>query len=98
MNIKNTSNQLLSELNLADLSGEKRQRVLDQLEEHFSQIVLDVLLSHLSPEQFEKFKEAIRSKDMEAEVAMVAAQVPGLDAAIEMRMAEEYKIMKSAMS
>lgn len=97
IDIKQSATKLLEDLNLADLQNDERQQVLSQLEDHFNTVILDTLLAQLSTEQFDQLKQSLNSPNFEAEVASLAATVPGLAEALELRVAEEYKILKAAM-
>lgn len=93
-----TADELLKELNLENLKGKQRQKVLAKLEEHFGSVILSTVVKHLSDEQFERFKNAVESEDIEEEVAKITAEVPGLAEIIQKRLDEEMELMKGVMS
>lgn len=87
----------LKELNLGDLQGKEREDVLATLEKRFDDVILSTVLAHLSTEQFEAFKIALKSENPEEEIAVITASVPGLAEIIEDRLSQEYKLMKAVM-
>ncbi|MDB5254456.1 MAG: hypothetical protein JWL80_522 [Parcubacteria group bacterium] len=96
--ITQNTDALLKELNLGDLQGKEREDVLATLEKRFDDVILSTVLDHLSPEQYEAFKAALKSENPEEGIAAVTAGVPGLAEIIEMRLSQEYKLMKEVMS
>ena len=98
LSAKQTAEKLCQELSLGNLSTAKKEEVYNKVMDHFSQVIVTTLISHLSEDQFERFKKALNAKDVEAEVAVLAAEIPGLADAIESRIDEEYRLMKVVMA
>lgn len=90
--------EFLKDLNLADLSREEKEKTLAMLEERFNTVILNVVLSRLTPEEFEAFKQALHSEDREVKIAEITAGVPGLAQDIEARVLEEYRLIKAVMA
>jgi 16S rRNA C967 or C1407 C5-methylase (RsmB/RsmF family) len=97
INTSQNAKELLKELNLDKLPPSKRDKVLAQIEEHFTNVVVSTLLNQLSEEQFEQFKKALASDKQEEEIAALAVQVPGLAEILEERIKSEYELMRSVM-
>lgn len=93
----NIKDEVLKELGLDHLQGEERQKTLETLENRFNDVILNAVLAHISPQQFERLKEALHSENPEKGVASITSQVPGLGEVIEERLMNEYRMMKTVM-
>jgi hypothetical protein len=90
--------EFLKDLNLGDLSPEEKEKTLSMLEERFDNVILNVVLSRLSSEEFEAFKAALHSEDREVKIAEITARIPGLARDIEERILEEYRLIRAVMA
>ena len=90
--------EFLKELGLDTLSKEDQAEALQMIEARFMDAVLTTVLSHVTDAEFEDFKHRAASDDYEDEVAEFVAQRPELADAIEHRLTEEYRLLKTAMA
>lgn len=92
-----SANVLLKNLNIGKLSAKEKASALALLEQRLNDVILDTVLLSLSDEGFQAFKAAVRAGD-EEKIAEISAQVPGLAQRIELRLTDEYRLIKAAMS
>jgi hypothetical protein len=101
MNLNISREKIIQELNLGSLPPEEQEAVIKGATEHFGKLVARIMVARLTPQQFEKFKQALVITDEEqqqAEIIAIAAEVPGLSEEIEVRLKEEYDLMKQVAS
>lgn len=97
-NIKDYQQKLLADLGFAKASDQDRQKALGIIASRFQKVIIYTLLEHLTDEQKRRFSAALADKQtVEDKVAEIAAEVPGLERAIEQALLVEYEALKSGM-
>ncbi len=95
---KQIADKLFKELNLQNQPPKRQQEVLEELVEHFSQVIITTMLRQVNDEQFADLEKALNSTDWQNEVLRIAGEVPGLAEAIENNIQSEYDMMKTVMN
>lgn len=100
INLTTSKEQIIKDLKLESLPFEEQEQILEEMQDHFGKIITQIMLTKLTPEQFESFKNALvleDEADQQAQIAAIASEVPGLAEEIDARIGEEYALMKSAV-
>ena len=98
--LNKTTQTIIEELHLQDLTPEEQQEVLDKMQDHFADLMMRIMVARLNEEQFERFKKALVMTDeleREAHIAALASEVPGLADELDRRIAEEYELFKTVV-
>jgi hypothetical protein len=87
---------LISKLGLEDLPEEHREKVLQLLQERFSQVIFLETHKFLPENLKQEYLEASKAGN-EEKIALVTAQAPGLSVALEKALLLEFQSLKNGL-
>ena len=87
--------KLLSELGVPD----RDPKVAEELEDHFSKVILEVLVRRMPDDKVSELKQKFEtdSADLADFTAEIAAGIPGLADELEAALLREYEVLKKMM-
>lgn len=92
------SEELLKDLGFADSSVEEQQQALEVISNRFNDVIIFTLVELIDDKHRKKFIEALNSpSEIDDQIELIAAEIPGLAEKLEIALAEEYEAIKSAM-
>lgn len=96
--LQKNRDEVLKSLGFGDMPEADKGQAMEQLEDHFSKIIIETLIVNLNDDLLSEFRQAFENPaaDMEQIVMELSAQVPGLTEKIETAVKEEFMILASA--
>src|SRR5258708_1998940 len=91
--LEDFSNQILKDLNLAQLSEDKKQAVLEKIQTHLQDVMIRVLVRAGNSEQKKRLKDALAgsAQQIENTIAEVASEIPDFGQTLEDALLLEYE-------
>ncbi len=91
--------KLLTDMAAKDLPEGEQREMLEALQDRFSEVVLNVLVARLSPEQAEQVATSLDGGPEAADklIEELATGIPGLREDMEAALAAEYEAISGAM-
>ena len=89
--------KIMADLSMIEKPAEEQLQVLEMLNGRFERVVVATLVRLMNEQQRERFSALLEARDNQQEMAKLAAEVPGLDVAIEQALLAEYEELKEGM-
>ena len=89
--------EILEYLGLGSLPDEQKQQVLEGIQNHFSELVVETLSDNLTAEQAADLEKTLTEhpKKMQERVREIASRIPGLYDKIQLAVRQELEILKA---
>lgn len=96
--LEGDSKIILEALGLQNLPEEDRAEVLSALMKHLESVIIETIVTELSPEQVEEFQDVLKGHDLHLEerIEEITAHVPGLAHIVEETVAHELEVFRKA--
>ena len=100
MNQDDVIDKLLADMQAAGVPEEKQQALISSVQKRLAEVAMSVMLERLSPDQVAVLSAAIDRgpEGAGAVVERLAAEVPGLDEAMEAALLAEYEAFGQLLS
>ncbi len=86
-------------INTAVLSDEEKSEMMDKIDSHMNEVILETVASSLSSGQIEHLRTVLDSGDEESflyELEEISKHIPGLDMKIDAALKEEFNMIALA--
>ena len=87
---------VLSALGAKNLLEKEREKIIEQIFEHFTRVITDTAISKLDDGQIKEFYAALDAPDAEERITQITSHVPGLMRSIEDAVEQEFFALRSA--
>lgn len=88
-------NECLQSPGIINLTPEQKQAIAGQIQNHFTQVVMEVLVDKMDESQFSQIENLEPgSQEMVDKIQVLAAQVPGLTDAMEAKLRQDVEYIK----
>jgi hypothetical protein len=97
--LSNDVDALFVELGLTSLSEEEKLDSMEDLIEHFNQIIIETVIINLNDNQLKEFRAAMDEEDeysVQEKIIDITSRVPGLAEKIEQAVEHELTVLKAA--